>query len=345
MRAVAERDGDDPLDAAAAAAARGLPPGSQRRPGYLYRGRLAGHVDRAEPAGHESAHLLPRATRSHGAGACRRRWVTPSTFAKTARFPCPWSIRFPSKGKSIAEADKAIREAYFRGQILRPGRQRIIVSLMQPRTTRVMVFRQEIGGLTIRAGRIRRREHQTGKRQYVNLRAYENDVLTALAETGGLASLEDYSEVVVFKHGPTTPLVEASLQVLPPGKKPNALFSLSPQTIVIPTRLLPGQPLPFRPQDVLLEDGDVVFLEARDTQLFYTGGLLPATEQVLPRDYDLDVVTAVMKVQGSLVNGGFFQWHERRGPGAARTGQSLAEPVERHTANVPTAARWSSGSI
>jgi hypothetical protein len=211
----------------------------------------------------------------------------------------------PVEGKSIAEADAAIRDAYIRGQILRPGRQRIIVSLMQPRTTRVMVFRQEIGGFTTGPNGIVAVSQKRGSGTTLFLRANENDVLSAMAETGGLASLEDYNEIVIFKHGPATPLVEASLQNLPPGKRPTALFSLSPQTIVIPTRIVPGQRLPFRPQDILLDDGDILFLEARDREVFYTGGLLPATEQTLPRDYDLDVVTAILKVQGSLLNGGY----------------------------------------
>jgi len=34
---------------------------------------------------------------------------------------------------------------------------------------------------------------------------------------------------------------------------------------------------------LVLNTGDVVFLEARETELFYTGGLLPAGEYVLPR--------------------------------------------------------------
>jgi len=208
-------------------------------------------------------------------------------------------------GMSIAEADRAIHEAYIGGKILVAGREKIIVTLMQPRTTRCTVIRQEFGGFTSGPGGFVATTTKRGSGNIVNLRAYENDVLTALAETGGLASLEDYSEVIVFKHGATSGLVEASLKALPPGKRPDALFSMCPQTIVIPTRILPGQQVPFRPQDIVLDDGDVVFLEARDTQVFYTGGLLPATEQILPRDYDLDVITAIMKVQGSLINGGF----------------------------------------
>jgi hypothetical protein len=49
----------------------------------------------------------------------------------------------------------------------------------------------------------------------------------------------------------------------------------------------------------------VVFLEARDWDVFYTGGLLPPGEHVLPRDRDLDVLEAVSLVLGPLVNGAF----------------------------------------
>ena len=94
---------------------------------------------------------------------------------------------------------------------------------------------------------------------------------------------------------------------------------MCPQTIVIPTRLLPCQPIPFRPQDILLDDGDVVFLEARDREVYYTGGLLPSAEFVLPRDYDLDVITAVLKAQGSLLNGGYNSSTSGGAPSSNRT--------------------------
>src|SRR5207253_10922070 len=67
------------------------------------------------------------------------------------------------------------------------------------------------------------------------------------------------------------------------------------------------EPLPFRPEDVVLRNGDIVFIESRETELFYTAGLLPVGEYVLPRDYDLDVVEAVARVKGPLLNGGFNQ--------------------------------------
>src|SRR5205085_1855588 len=56
--------------------------------------------------------------------------------------------------------------------------------------------------------------------------------------------------------------------------------------------------------DVVLHSGDVVLLRARE-EVFYTGGLLPSGEYVLPRDRDLDVVDAISQVRGPLINGAF----------------------------------------
>jgi hypothetical protein len=68
--------------------------------------------------------------------------------------------------------------------------------------------------------------------------------------------------------------------------------------------LRPGQKPPFRPEDIILRTGDIVFIEARQAEVFYTGGLLPPGEHLLPRDIDLDVVEAVARVQGPLVSSG-----------------------------------------
>ena len=74
--------------------------------------------------------------------------------------------------------------------------------------------------------------------------------------------------------------------------------------IRIPLRMLPDAPLPFGPEDVLLETGDVVFIEAREFDVYYTGGLLPPAEHVLPRDHDLDVIEAITSAQGPFLSGG-----------------------------------------
>ncbi len=74
--------------------------------------------------------------------------------------------------------------------------------------------------------------------------------------------------------------------------------TLASQNIVkIPVRLAPGEHVNFNERDILLEDGDIVFIESRDTEIFYTGGLLGGGQYTLPRDYDLDVLGAVAIAQ------------------------------------------------
>jgi hypothetical protein len=69
-------------------------------------------------------------------------------------------------------------------------------------------------------------------------------------------------------------------------------------------RIRPGEAISFRPEDILLESGDIVTVRGRDPQFFYTGGLLPAGEYPLPNDYNLTVLEAVLKTRGPLFNGG-----------------------------------------
>ncbi|HVX14217.1 MAG TPA: polysaccharide biosynthesis/export family protein [Pirellulales bacterium] len=212
----------------------------------------------------------------------------------------------PLSGKSMTEATDAIRKAYIDKGIIRPGRERIIVGLMQPRQTRVRVIRQELGGFNITpSGYLAISSTKRGVGQNVTLRAYENDVLSALTASGGLPGLDVYDRIIIFKNAKGNTAVETSLENLAPGQDPLAGESRWPRVIQISTRVVPGWPLSFKPEDVILDDGDVVFLESRAMEVYYTGGLLPSGEQVLPRDYDLDVVEAVMKVSGSFINGGF----------------------------------------
>jgi hypothetical protein len=75
-------------------------------------------------------------------------------------------------------------------------------------------------------------------------------------------------------------------------------------TIRIPLRLRPGQMPSIRPEDIVLHTGDIVYIEAREAEYFYTGGLLPPGQFTIPRDYDLDVVQAIAMVGGPLLSGG-----------------------------------------
>ncbi len=78
----------------------------------------------------------------------------------------------------------------------------------------------------------------------------------------------------------------------------------SPNVIKIPVRLADGETPHFTEQDVTLEDGDIVFIESRETEVFYTGGLLGGGQYTLPRDYDLHVLEALSIAEGRNLGGG-----------------------------------------
>jgi protein involved in polysaccharide export with SLBB domain len=224
----------------------------------------------------------------------------------TVRLPMIEPVKV--EGLSLPEAEDAIRNIYVQKKLLPENRDRIVVTLMHPRQIHVVVLRQESGNITLGPeGGLAGGKRSTG--HVVDLPAYENDVLHALSETGGLPGLDAYDEVIVFRNSFVNDrdrfLMLDKLRALPPGCDPSKALGEGTQTFKIPLRLNPGQRLPFGPQDIVLRNGDVVFVEARDFDVFYTAGLLPSGEHQLPRDYDLDVIKAITRVQGPLVNGAF----------------------------------------
>jgi hypothetical protein len=115
-----------------------------------------------------------------------------------------------------------------------------------------------------------------------------NDLLQALTLTGGPPGFDAKHEIVIRrgKYDPADP---------------------SKGLVKVPTRARPEVPLTFTEADITLEDGDTVNIEARETEVFYTAGLLPASIIPVPRDRDLRVVEAIAVVRGPLINGGFTQ--------------------------------------
>ncbi len=221
----------------------------------------------------------------------------------TVRLPIlgPVSVQ----GKTLAEAEQAVRDMYVERKIIQPERP-ILVTLMQQRQVRILVIRQEAGGFTTAGiGGILATSNKRGTGHVIDLPAYENDVLHALALTGGFPGLDAYNAVFVFRGGMSDPALVGQLQALAPGCNPKAVAGFQGEVTVIPLRTRPGAEPPLRPQDVELHAGDIVFVEQRDVEKYYTGGLLPSGEYDLPQNYDLDVVKAIATVKGSLVNGAF----------------------------------------
>ena len=232
----------------------------------------------------------------------------PITVANDGGITLPLIGRIDVNGKTIEEADLAIRRRYIEDGILEQGRERIIVTLMQPRRTRVKVFRQEVGGFSTGGGGrggIVTTAVKRGTGHTLDLRAYENDVATALVESGGLPGLDTFSGIYVFRNASQNRELVSRIEGLRPGEDPREVIGSGVPIVHIPTRWPAGAPLPFSPEDVILHPGDIVLVEARPADLFYTGGLLPSGEHILPRDYDLDVLEAIARIQGPLLNGAF----------------------------------------
>jgi protein involved in polysaccharide export with SLBB domain len=190
---------------------------------------------------------------------------------------------FKVKGKTLGEVEDDIRKAVVDQGILQPNALgRIMVSLVLPRRYNVQVVRQEAQQVGAFGAQSVRRVSASIP---VNLFAYRNDVLNALNKSGGLPGLDSVNEIRIQRR-----LNDGSIKI-----------------IYIPLRIPDGEPIPFKESDVLLENNDVVFIEGRDTEVYYVLGLPIASQYSLPRDYDLRVIEALTTARAPLVNGGINQ--------------------------------------
>lgn len=235
----------------------------------------------------------------------------------------PFVDPIPVRGLTIQQAEELIKRAYFGGSDpYLKGNARVIVTLLRERTYRVFVVRADLEsvGNQGRTGRISTgvasRSDESSRGFVLELPAYQNDVLNALSVTGGFPGVNAKSEIRVLR-GDRISSAKRDSQIrefyrtnkpddFPYGMVPNVPDDSA--TLKIPLRLKPGQVPNFRKEDIELRDGDIVYVDNRDTEVYYTGGNLGGGEFLLPRDYDLDVLGAV-SVSGatfgsSQANGG-----------------------------------------
>jgi hypothetical protein len=190
---------------------------------------------------------------------------------------------------------------------------------MRPRTYRVIVVREDgqqqlaiPGGGRIQSGRqasVVAGEIRTGTGHVLDLPAYKNDLMHALAQTGGLPGLNAKNEVKIMRGNKADAEKRDrfvrefyALYAQNPCMCPPPLPD-DPSVLRIPLRVRPGESPGFTEEDIILRDGDIVYIEARDTEFFYTGGLLQGGQWPLPRDYDIDVLGAIA-LAGQGVGGG-----------------------------------------
>ncbi|MBX3423863.1 MAG: polysaccharide biosynthesis/export family protein [Pirellulaceae bacterium] len=224
------------------------------------------------------------------------------------------------EGLTLDQARDKIRQTYVDAEILQEEQELSpVVTLIRKRQVNVTVVRQDNTGLLsgLQGGRgggnwglanFLQRPTGTLGVEYaaagtiVKLDAFQNDVLHALMNTGGLPGVSSKNEVQIIRSNRRDKM--ARLEFMRQYSQMLAQYQNDPcncpppmpddPTIIrIPLRLPPGEVPNFTEQDIILEDGDVVLIETRDTEFFFTGGLLPGGQFPLPRDYDLDALGAM----------------------------------------------------
>ena len=204
------------------------------------------------------------------------------------------------EGMSLVQATDAVQKAYTESnnQIAKSDAQ-VNLTMIRRRTVRVLVIREEGGGLE---GVTKR-----GTGHVVDLPAYENDVLHALSETGGMPGLDAENQVYIYRgmmeDGINYDLMLSKLcleNCQDPCFCNEAPLPDAPNVTRIPLRYHPTQPPVFTDEDILLADGDILIIRSRDRETFYSAGLLGGGEHPLPRDRDLDVIGAVAIAGGSI---------------------------------------------
>jgi polysaccharide biosynthesis/export protein len=189
---------------------------------------------------------------------------------------------------TLEQARKQIASAYAKGFIDDP---RVAVSLVERATVRVMVL------------------GEVAHPDVYELSKYDNDIAHAITKAGGL-TVEAGKEIQVHrKVANSSGQSSDETNPLPPLAHPsNPQIVSEPQTIRIPRRT--NSPPVLSPEQVTLNTGDVVVVPRRTDEVFYVVGKLNTISDVrftvgkesrdlgngfvLPRDRDIDVVTAVV---------------------------------------------------
>ena len=216
----------------------------------------------------------------------------------------------PVRGLTVQQAEALITRAYREGPnpiLIKRGR--IIVTQLRKRTNRVFVVRQDNSNSQrgsqfagqARTQAINDRNDQSSRGFVLQLPAGQNDVFTALSQTGGIPGVNAKPEIRILRGSRLlTAQRDAKMAEFYRSNQADQFpYGIVPavadesNALNIPLRLKPGEIPSFRPEDIILKDGDIVYVDSRETDVYYTGGRLGGGEFPLPRDYDLDVLSAV----------------------------------------------------
>jgi len=225
------------------------------------------------------------------------------------------------EGLTVAQVEQKIKQAYTTPRKLLPeGKERIICTLMRRRSYQVLVVREDSVGMNnamqnqqnpnVQGQQFMLGVTKKGAVFAIDLPAYENDVLHALSASGGLPGLDAKNELQIrrgmFASATNRDEFIARLRAMPPADPCCPLppeIPDDPNVTRIPLQLKPGEVVRFTQKDIILDNGDVIYIPANPADFFYTGGLLQGGQWQLPRDVDLDVLGAVAMARGQIGSG------------------------------------------
>ena len=203
-------------------------------------------------------------------------------------------------GLTLNQAKDRVLDKYRDEDILQEGRERITLSLMVPRLSRVIVLREDTPDPSVSLNSPQSVDQiHRGSGEVIDLPVYENDVLHAMSFTGGLPGTDAAREVYVIRKqaGISNQFLSAgNLQSIVSGGQGDGCNN--PNVVRIPLAGCPCETVPFTEEDITLNDGDVLYIPRRN-EFFIAAGLLPGGRVPLPRDEDVDVIEAIAMATGS----------------------------------------------
>lgn len=229
----------------------------------------------------------------------------PLQVSEDGTLPLPIVGTISVSGLTIQQAADKITSEIVDKEVVQRGREYVYVTLVRPRVSRIVVIREEVAAanptLLPRTSAVLAKR---GSGTIVDLPAFENDILHALSASGGLPGVDAMNEVWVLRrqHAGSERIQEIWSQT-EQGSDVMDLVSSLPSSAVAKKISLwtrPGECPNFNQEDVILQDGDVIYLRPRDREVFYTGGLIVGAEIPLPRDHDLDILEAVALANASV---------------------------------------------
>ena len=210
--------------------------------------------------------------------------------------------RIDVRGLSVPQVESLIRKKYLEGQNpIITAQSRVIVSLMRKRTVNVLVVRGDQSQSMMDArfrGRntsspVSARSDRSGRIYNLQLPAGDNDLLNAMIQSGGIPGVNSQDQLKVLRN--QTRKKHQSDFVRSRVGSDQSRFS---QTFPLRSHQGFDSRPPFPRSQTRLNSGDIVSIEAKPTEAFYTGGLLGGGEFLIPRDRAISITEAISMVGG-----------------------------------------------